>query len=109
MARKYYVQLIDDLSGEEAAETLQFTLDGAGYEIDLTADHASELRGALAEYVAKGRRLSGTATGQSGLPAPVGREETRMMREWAHANGYNPSPRGRIRQDIQQAYAAAHA
>ncbi|WP_426989668.1 Lsr2 family DNA-binding protein [Pseudarthrobacter sp. Y6] len=39
----------------------------------------------------------------------MSREETRRIRERANANGYNPSARGRIRQNIQQAYAAAHA
>lgn len=109
MARKFYIQLIDDLSGEDAVETVRFSLDDAGYEIDLTADHAAGLREALAEYVSKGRRLRGTATGHTGVTAPMGREETRAIRGWASANGYDPNPRGRIRRDIQQAYAAAHA
>ncbi|MGP4033521.1 Lsr2 family DNA-binding protein [Pseudarthrobacter sp. 1C304] len=30
------------------------------------------------------------------------------MREWAAANGYNPSARGRISQDIMKAYEEAH-
>jgi Lsr2 protein len=34
----------------------------------------------------------------------VGREKTQTIREWARANGYNPSARGRISQDMKQAY-----
>jgi len=36
MAQKTIVSLIDDLSGEEADETVRFGLDGAQYEIDLS-------------------------------------------------------------------------
>jgi hypothetical protein len=108
MARKVHVQLIDDLSGEDADGTVRFSLDGADYEIDLTAAHAAELRGMLEKYVAQGRRLRGTS-GSRGRTVPTGREETRKIRDWAKAHGYNPSARGRISQDIQQAYDAAQA
>ncbi len=108
MAHKIHVQLIDDLSGADADETVRFSLDGAGYDIDLTAAHAAELRGALGKYAAQGRRLRGMPGIRTVRAASAGREETRRIRDWANANGYDPSARGRIRQDIQQAYAAAH-
>lgn len=125
MARIVQVQLIDDLSGQDADETLRFGLDGADYEIDLTTDHAAELRQILGKYVDHARRLGGTparpetrnqrgATGRPGTAArrdartaPAGREETQKIRDWATANGYNPSVRGRISQEIKKAYAAA--
>lgn len=107
MARKIHVQLIDDLSGADADETVRFSLDGAGYDIDLTAAHAAELRGALEKYAAQGRRLRGMPGKRTAQVASAGREETRKIRDWANANGYDLSARGRIRQDIQQAYAAA--
>ncbi|MEO5780888.1 Lsr2 family protein [Arthrobacter sp. PAMC25284] len=109
MARKVYVQLIDDLTGEDAEETVRFSVDGADYEIDLTTANAAELRAVLTKYTAKGRRLRGSSAGRAGTVAPLGREETRRVRDWANAHGYNPSTRGRIRQDIQEAYTAAHA
>jgi hypothetical protein len=40
---------------------------------------------------------------------PADRDETRKIRDWAKAHGYNPSARGRINQDIKQAYDAAQA
>lgn len=50
MAKKVIITLIDDLDGEsEAAETVEFALDGVGYEIDLTADNAERLRDQLAD------------------------------------------------------------
>ncbi len=109
MARKVYVQLIDDLTGEDAEETVRFSVDGADYEIDLTTVNAAELRAVLTKYTAKGRRFRGSSAGRAGTGAPLGREESRRVRDWANANGYSPSPRGRIRQDIQEAYTAAHA
>jgi hypothetical protein len=109
MARKVHVQLIDDLSGEDAAGTVRFSVDGADYEIDLTADHASELRGVLEKYAAHGRRLRGTPGRRGVRTAPTDREETRKIRDWAQAHGYNPSARGRISLDIKQAYEAVRA
>ncbi len=36
MVQKTTVQLVDDLDGSEAQETVSFGLDGTAYEIDLT-------------------------------------------------------------------------
>ncbi|RNL57909.1 Lsr2 family protein [Arthrobacter oryzae] len=66
MARKVHVQLIDDLTGEDAEETVRFSVDGADYEIDLTAANAAELRAVLSQYVANGRRLRGSSEGRTG-------------------------------------------
>lgn len=119
MARIVHVQLIDDLSGQDADETLRFGLDGADYEIDLTTGHAAELREILGKYVDHARRLGGTAARpetrgrrstavrRDARTAPAGREETQKIRDWAKAQGYNPSVRGRISQEIKKAYAAA--
>ena len=59
MAQKVQVQLIDDLDGSEADGAVRFGLDGTEYEIDLSAGHAQELRGALARYVGAARRAGG--------------------------------------------------
>ena len=44
MAQKIQTLFIDDLDGSDAEGTVRFGLDGAEYEIDLNAGHASELR-----------------------------------------------------------------
>ena len=44
MAQKVQVLLVDDIDGGTAEETVTFSLDGVSYEIDLTTDHAAELR-----------------------------------------------------------------
>jgi hypothetical protein len=107
MARKVLVQLIDDLSGEEAQETVRFAIDGAQHEIDLTAAHAAELRNQLARYVAHGRRLPGGSARRSSKPAAAGREENQKIRQWARNSGFNPSSRGAISRHIKEAYDAA--
>lgn len=108
MARKVHVQLIDDISGEDAQETLRFSLDGVDYEIDLAEENAIELRRALEPFVAHGRRVRGSSGGQGGRATTSSKEKTQQIREWAEANGYKPSARGRISQDIKKAYDDAH-
>jgi hypothetical protein len=59
MATRTTVTLVDDLDGGTAEETVGFGLDGAAYEIDLSAANAGELRSALERYVAAARRTGG--------------------------------------------------
>lgn len=112
MAQKTQVILIDDISGGDAAETISFALDGVSYEIDLSADNAAALRESLAEWIGAARRVGGRQVrGRVG-----GRSTTRTnvesnsatVREWARANGYKVSERGRISADIREAFAAAN-
>lgn len=107
MARKVVVQLIDDLSGEEAQETVRFALDGIHHEIDLSYAHAAELRDQLEPYVAHGRRLSGGSVEPSPTSSAMVREETQRIREWAQNNGLRPNLRGRISRGVRMAYEAA--
>ena len=110
MAQKHIVQLIDDLDGNEAEETVTFALDGARYEIDLSAENAAKLRDTLAVYVANARRASANrvaGTPRRGKPARTDREQTAAIREWARRNGHNVSTRGRIPADVIDAFHAA--
>lgn len=108
MARKVHVQLIDDISGEDAQESVRFALDGVEYEIDLTEENAAGLRKALDSYIARGRRVRGSSASQRSRTITSSREQTQRIREWAEAKGYNPSARGRISQDIMKAYEDSH-
>ncbi len=107
MAQRMHIVLEDDLDGSEAAETVMFGLDGTSYEIDLSEKNASKLRDALAKYVANGRRVTqqrarrGSSRRSSG-PSPA------SIREWARANGYEVSDRGRVSADVRAAYDSAH-
>ena len=61
MAQKIQTLFIDDLDGSAAGGTVRFGLDGTEYEIDLNAEHAKNMREALARYVNAGRRAGGSA------------------------------------------------
>ena len=108
MAQRVQVQLIDDLTGDEAEETVKFGLDGITYEIDLTAENARQLREQLSPYLEKGRKLRGQPTAQP-RSKTSGRENTQRIRQWAEANGHHPSGRGRISKTILEAYQAANS
>lgn len=106
MARTTHIVLIDDLDGSEATETMSFGLDGATYEIDLSDDNARKLRDALSEWVSHSRRTGGRARRGTRSTAPA--SDTTKIREWAQANDYSVSDRGRIAQEIRDAYYAVH-
>ncbi|WP_254896901.1 histone-like nucleoid-structuring protein Lsr2 [Amycolatopsis sp. Hca4] len=59
MARNTAVQVLDDLTGEPAAETVGFGLDGIDYDIDLSVANAEALRALLQRYADAGRRTGG--------------------------------------------------
>jgi hypothetical protein len=106
--RKTVVVLEDDLDGSEASETLNFSVDGAEYEIDLNADHANELRSALSRYTNVARKVT------SGRGRPVAHKsrgagaDAKAIRMWAIDNGLQVNTRGRIQADIVEKYLAAH-
>jgi Lsr2 len=117
MAQKTIVALIDDLDGGDADESVSFGLDGATYDIDLAEKNATTLREALAPFVASARRTGGRATRRGSKTAALttttarrtgGTEDTGAIREWARANGYTVSDRGRIAATVTDAYHQAH-
>ncbi|GEA88122.1 histone-like nucleoid-structuring protein Lsr2 [Cellulomonas cellasea] len=117
MAQKVQVLLVDDIDGGTADETVSFSIDGVSYEIDLTSEHANELRESLATWVGHARKTGGRASSSAGRS---GRSSTRRssgssssgdagaIRDWAKANGHPVSERGRISADVKAAYEAAH-
>ena len=111
MAQKYLVQLIDDLTQEQiedgAGESVTFGVDGAAYAIDLTDDHAAAFRALLEPYVSAARKADRVTPAQRSRSAAP-KQDLKAVREWASANGYEVSSRGRVPNEVQQAYAAAH-
>lgn len=118
MAQKVLVQLIDDLDGTTAedVETVQFSLDGVVYEIDLRAENAAKLRDGLANFVARGRRATGrakpgrvvTTTTRKIIGEARTKEQTKAIREWARRNGHELSDRGRIPAHVIEEFEKAH-
>ena len=108
MAQRVNIVLVDDIDGSEAAETVSFSLDGASYEIDLSAANAGKLREALAGYVGHARKVGGGRRAGRRAAAAVAGPSAKDVRAWARGNGYDLPDRGRIPGDVQAAYAAAH-
>lgn len=115
MAQKTTVHLVDDLDGSEADETVAFALDGTSYEIDLSADHAADMRDAFAPYVGAARRAPAgggrraAARRSAGASASASdRQRTAEIRQWARDSGMEVNERGRIPSRVIEAYEAAH-
>lgn len=104
MAQKVITTLEDDLDGSEATQTVLFALDGKTYEIDLNDPHAEELRAALAPFVGAARKTGGARGGVRRIGSAKPAEDSGAIREWARANGYQVSDRGRVPAPIREAY-----
>lgn len=106
MAQKVKVLLIDDIDGSDATETISFAVDGVSYEIDLNDSNAAELRESFARWIGHARKAGGRRTTRRARSGSAG-NDTAAIREWARANGYTVSDRGRVAAEIREAYAAA--
>ena len=104
----------DDLGSPfKSVETIQFGLDGAYYEINLSKTNAKALRRALAEFVAHARELPEVR--RSARKPPVRRRprstvdnvSAATIREWAKASGVNVSARGKVPAEVTRAYEDA--
>ncbi len=116
MAQRMLVEMVDDIDGGEAAETVSFGLDGVEYEIDLSDNNAAALRSELERFVEAGRRTGGRkvrgssgqfAANRSGSSTSAqSREFNQAARAWAAANGYELAERGRISAEVIAGYEA---
>ncbi|QCQ93291.1 histone-like nucleoid-structuring protein Lsr2 [Rhodococcus sp. SGAir0479] len=111
MAQKVIVELIDDLDGEPidvGGETISFAVGGVEYTIDLNDKNATEFHRKMDYYIRHATKVGGRQTARAATKAASDGASTQEIREWASANGYSVSTRGRIASDIVKAYAAAH-
>jgi hypothetical protein len=112
VAQRVQIILEDDYDGGVADETVTFGLDGAEYEIDLSSANATELRNALAPWLAHARKVGGRKRSRATASRPAAAESggsTSDIRAWAIENGMEVSSRGRISSEVRQAYEQAHA
>lgn len=107
MARKTTVELVDDLTGAKAEETVTFGLDGVAYEIDLSKENADNLRSALEGWAGKARRVGGRKQRGTGSASAIGSSDAPKIREWAKENGIDVPDRGRIPADVRERYEEA--
>ena len=101
------VRLVDDLDGTEADESISFALDGVALEIDLSNDNAEKLRDIFAPYIAAARPEGGQRARRPqrmSVASTAPRADTGAIREWAAANGFTVSGRGRLSAEVMEAY-----
>lgn len=111
MAKKteVIVTLTDDLDGGKAESSVSFAYQGTAYEIDLSKRNISAMDKVFAPYVSAARRVAATRRSTPrAATARSAKEDLSAIREWAKANGYKVSDRGRIAAEVQDAYRAAH-
>jgi hypothetical protein len=114
MAKQVVVTMVDDYDGKsQADETVQFSMDGVSYEMDLSTLNASKLRGQLERWTEKARKVGRAPKARSAsariTKSGVDRQQTQAIREWAKAHGHDVSSRGRIATEIAEAYHKAIA
>ena len=107
MATQIHTELIDDIDGSEATQTVRFALDGQELEVDLNDSNAERLRGILGEFTAVGRKAARPARTVK-APGPQAGLDLKAIRSWAVEQGLPVNPRGRIAQDVLDQYEAAH-
>lgn len=101
MAKETVVYRVDDLNGTKRdVESVVFSLDGFFYEIELSAANRKRLRKALDKFITAGRIVHAST-----VLTDV-RETSLSIRQWAHKKGYDVGARGRLRQEIVDAYNA---
>lgn len=105
MSQRIRVDLIDDIDGSRAEESVEFALDGVSYVVDLSADNAAELRETLGKWTTAARRAGGRLSRRRHVATGPSASE---IRRWAREQGMEVSERGRIPFEIKEAYANAH-
>lgn len=126
MAKKYLY--VDDLDGTTTTDVTshRFSLDGDGYEIDLSPENLAALRDALADFIEVARKIRSrdrdpkkkkpganvSVAPQKVWPDPHGmgmsREERQAMRTWGQKNGFSVADHGRFPKEVVAAYREAH-
>jgi hypothetical protein len=105
MATRTVTELLDDMTGQVADETVSFGIDGVEYEIDMTKKNAAALRKALGPWQEHARRVGGRrSAAPQHVPSGV---DNRAVRAWAASNGIELSERGRIPGHVIEQYRAA--
>lgn len=109
---------VDDLTGTEGAEAVTFSLDGKDYEIDLGKRNAAKLRKIVGEYIPHARKVTGPYTRvvgtRTGHKVTTGYSRAKaertasnaLIRAWGAEHGWPVTYRGRVPDDLRQAYAA---
>lgn len=118
MAERIIKQLIDDLDGKSIdngfGERIEFSYQGTDYLIDLRPANAEKLDAALKPYIEVAEKIGSARRGRKGHATEKSsgsgrsKEQMQAIREWATRSGHEVALRGRIKQEIFDAFDAAH-
>jgi Lsr2 len=109
MAQKVQIDLVDDIDGTPADETVRFGIDNKNYEIDLNSENAKALREGLGEWVTAARKAGTANAPRKQINMSARSRRAREIRTWAASNGYDLALHGRIPSAVTAAYEAANA
>lgn len=116
MATRMIVELEDDLTGGPADETVEFSLDGKSYEVDLNEANATKFRRQFVKMIEVARPMKGKAQRGRRLHSvgarpnsntTSGRDESKAIRAWAAEQGIDLNQRGRIPASVVEQYHAS--
>ena len=103
ISRREVTQFYDDLGHtlipEDQLEVVSFSVNSQNYLIDLSTDNARHFHNLLAPYV-DAARIAAALDAQRASPSQI--------RQWARTQGLPVAHRGKIRQDVIEAYNAAN-
>lgn len=109
MARTFVAVIKDDLTHEiidqKDAESIEFSVNGKSYAIDLGKKNAAEFHRSLEKYIAVASKVGGAKTGR---PSRGAKEDLAAIRQWGKANGFAVSDRGRVSSELKEAFAKAN-
>jgi hypothetical protein len=112
VARRVIEQLVDDIDGGPAEETVSFSYQGVDYDIDLSAKNAAALRNLLTPYADAGRRTTGqrpTSRRLASVKPSAAKTDPKAVREWATKEGKAVSSRGRVPASLVAEFHEAHS
>lgn len=126
MSREYIAVIKDDLNGktikEDDVHSIRIGWQGKWYTLDLGPDTAEEVMTVMDKYVTAGTLEGEGIHKPQAVPSRRGRpasatstdradkkEKLTAIREWWRAQGHEIGDRGRIPQNVVDAYEAANA
>ena len=115
MARRTKVVVVCDRHrGEvEAVGTMEIAIDGERRKLDLCAEHLAELRRTMRPWLrqaataAPKTRSRGAAKKRGSSSRAARSSDAAEVRAWARDNGWDIPARGRIPNDVREAFSAA--
>ena len=104
MSKTVSVVGTDDIDGSAGAETVAFSFEGQGYEIDLAPDNQAKMKASFGPFIEAGRRMAQRRP----VRGTRSRSDLSAVRKWAQDQGMSVAERGRISADVLAQYDAAH-